>query len=239
MNTFPEPDEDLLALADRAMSTLATYHRHTVRGLGNLPESGPGLLVVNHSMITYDVLMLQMHIFRETGRFARSLGDRALFKIPILAELTRAFGVVEGDPHAGQRLLDAGELVLVAPGGMREALRPSTEKYDLRWGRRKGFVELAIRTGAPVFLAACPRADDIFKVYQNPVTAAIYRRFRMPVPVFRGVGPTLIPRPVRLTHRIDEAWLPPKGPVTREKVSTAHDALTRRMITLMRQTLSD
>lgn len=81
---------------------------------------------------------------------------------------------------------------------MSEAIRPSTERYQIRWGQRSGFAKLALETGAPVLMLVCPAADDIFHLYPNRLTDWIYRRYKFPLPVLRGLGPTIIPRPVRL-----------------------------------------
>ena len=47
--------------------------------------------------------------------------------------------------------------MVVAPGGMKEALRPREERYRYV-GSGFGFT---LRTGAPLVMAACPKADDL------------------------------------------------------------------------------
>ena len=120
-----------------------------------------------------------------------------------------AIGVVEGNMANAHQLLNDGHLVAVAPGGMFEALRSSSEKYEIRWDSRKGFCRLAMDTQSPVILAACPAADDLYTLYRNPFTEAIYHKFRVPLPMLRGVGPTLLPRPVQLTHELAGPFVPP------------------------------
>ena len=66
-----------------------------------------------------------------------------------------------------------------------------------------------METGAPVVLAACPRADDVFTVYKNALTKQVYRALRVPLPVVRGIGPTLLPRPIPLTHFLSAPIEPP------------------------------
>ncbi len=152
-----------------------------------------------------------------------------------------AFGAVEGAPEAGRALLDEGELLLVAPGGMREALRPSSERYMVRWRRRKGFVRLALEARAPIVLAACPHADDLFTVYPSQVTAQAYQRYRFPLPVLRGLGVTLMPRPVKLVHVLSEPLYPPEyeGDVPpRAVIEQFHDRVVGRMHKLMEEALS-
>lgn len=185
------------------------YHRHSVEGLQHVPDEGRALIVVNHSLATYDIMLLLTAIQQDKGRQPRPLIDRLFFKIPYLGDLATLYGAVEGSQKAAESLLNADELVTVAPGGMREALRPSTQRYQIRWNRRTGFVKLAMRTRAPIILAACPKADDLYDVYPSHVTSWIYRNFKVPVFFARGLGPTPIPRPIQLTHFLSEPMLPP------------------------------
>ena len=69
---------------------------------------------------------------------------------------------------------------------------------------------MSLETGAPIVLAACPRADDIYKVYENAVTKLIYKKLKLPFFLARGLGPTAIPRPVKLEHYLSKPIHPPK-----------------------------
>jgi 1-acyl-sn-glycerol-3-phosphate acyltransferase len=186
------------------------YHKHEVHGIENIPDKGPCILVVNHSLATYDITLLLKRIFEEKDRVTRSLMDRWFFVIPQIAELVTSLGAVQGDPGAALKLLKEGELICVAPGGMRESLRPHNERYQIMWKKRKGFAKLAMLSGAPVVLAACPRADDIFEVYSSKLTSFFYDNFKLPFVPFRGIGPTIIPKPVKLVHFISKPIYPPK-----------------------------
>lgn len=217
-----DPDAALRVLA--VVNWLRRYHRYQVEGLEHLPKRGPTLLVVHHSFATYDVFMLAVSIWESVRRVARPLADRLIFKIPFLADEARKIGAVVGDPATAKALLHAGELVMVAPGGMREALRPSSQKHTLSWGNRVGFARLAIETGATIVPAACPAADDIFTLRANRFTDFLYERLRIPVPLLRGLGPTPLPRPVPLTHYVGEPIKPPKAatrPATLQKQAVA------------------
>ncbi len=98
------------------------------------------------------------------------------------------------------RLLQAGEIVVIAPGGMREAMRGPQEKYRVSWESRDGFVRLALRAQVPIVLAACPRADDIYSVISLPFSRWAYRRLHVPAQIPVGRWMTPIPRPVCLRH---------------------------------------
>jgi len=221
------------------LRVLARYHRHRVNGLEHVPTSGAALIVVNHSLATYDISLLGLRIYQETGRIIRSLGDRAIFKTPVLGSIARQIGVVEGAQDTAASLLEAGELVVVAPGGMLEALRPTTERYQLCWSKRSGFARLSLRTGCPVLLAACPRADDIYRIHASAITKGVYKRFRLPAPVLTGFGPTIIPKPVPLTHWVSKPVHPPGRILepTGDQIRSFQQVLHRRMEQLMTRAL--
>ena len=216
---------------------LRTYHHHTVEGMELLPTTGGALVVVNHSLATYDIMLLAAAIYTDTGRLPRPLLDRLFFKIPILKEICECYGAVNGSPAIASALLQDGEVVTVAPGGMRESLRPSSERYKIQWDGRLGFVRLAMKCGVPIVLAACPKADDLYDVYPSYTTSWCYRTFRVPIFLARGFGPTIMPRPIKLTHYLSEPLQPPAWSGDPEQdeahVRTFHSMLVKRMEQLM------
>ena len=191
------------------LKAIRFYHDHEAIGMGHIPQEGPALVVVNHSLATYDIALLFSAIYEETGRITRPLADNLFFKIPYLAKAVDLLGGVRGDKESAKELLRSGELVSVAPGGMKEALRSSDDKYQLVWDSRKGFVKLAIEMQVPIILAMCPRADDLYQVYSNPVTPWVYEKFRVPLFCLKGLGPTLIPKPIKLKHYLSKPIYPP------------------------------
>lgn len=207
------PTSDLdAAVAHRALATLrplARYHRHKVVGLERIPTAGSAMLVMNHSLATYDILLLGAAVYQHRRRFVRTLVDRALMSVPVASEVVAALGGVNASPDAAVQLLQAGDLLGVAPGGTREALLPSRHRYELAWERRKGFARVAIRTGAPIVPVACPRADELYEVVRNPLTRFVYDTLRMPFPIAVGRFGTAIPRAIPLTHHIGEPIAPP------------------------------
>jgi 1-acyl-sn-glycerol-3-phosphate acyltransferase len=225
--------EQLVKSVLPVLQAIRLYHRHEVVGMERMPLKSRVLVVVNHSLATYDITLLMTAFYVELKRLPRPLIDRLFFKIPYLGDLTQHFGAVQGSPEAARQLLESDEIVTVAPGGMKEALRPSSERYQIRWEKRYGFVKLAMETRSPVVLAACPKADDLYDVYENPVTDYFYKRFKVPVFLARGLGPTPLPRPVKLVHLLSEPMEPPEpGTTEREHEKRAkifHARLVKRM----------
>ena len=232
----PSIDPRVARTADRVLGTLQRYHRYRVVGMENIPAEGPALIVVHHSLATYDILLLGYSIFKQLGRAPRALADRLIFRTPKLSEWATGLGAVQGDPGAALRLLDEGNLVMVAPGGMREALRSSRQRYQTSWEGRLGFARLAIKANVPVIPAACPAADNIYTVYSSFITDFCLDRFHVPVPLVRGAGPSLLPRPSILTHYVGSPIPPPRRATITEghvrafadEIRGAVDALLRR-----------
>lgn len=228
---------DSLKHLRKILKLLQRWHRHEVYGLEHIPSQGPVLLVINHSLATYDAFLLGLAIFEKTGRMPKALGDNRIFQTPYLNQFAKQLGILPASPMAGQRLLAEGHMVGVAPGGMREALRPSSQRYSVQWNDRKGFIRLAIATGVPVLLAACPAADRILRIYDNPLTDLAYRYLKIPVPIFRGWGLSFLPRPVKLVHVLAPLLFPP--PVDQANfeamVTDFHHKVVERMKSLMEE----
>ena len=233
----PPLEDDQLEKLWPILKFLAGYHRYQVNGFEKIPKRGRGLIVTNHSLATYDLVLLGAAIMRQHQRTPIALGDRKLFVLPWMAKWMNRVGVVEGNQKNAEKALKNGNLVIVAPGGMREALRPSTQKRKLIWGKRKGFAHLAIRTQTPVILAACPKADDLYNVLPNPLTKLMYKKLRLPFIMAKGWGPTLLPKPVKLIHHISEKLTPPRWkegqPGLDEKAKRFHQKVETRMAEML------
>lgn len=206
---YLEPEPTKTAFLHSFYDGLGIYHRHKTVGGENIPMQGRALLVFNHSFITYDISILVASIRRLTGRTVMGLGDDLWFKVPVIRDILAQTGTVKASPEMAEKLLENEHLVLVAPGGMREALKPSSQRNQLHWDSRKGFVRLAVKMQSPVILCACPAADDIYTVYDNALTKFFYKHTKRPVALIRGLGLSIIPRPVKLIHYISEPQQPP------------------------------
>lgn len=175
------------------------YFRATMEGVHRLPREGGALLVGNHAMTGLDGFVLGALVTRETGRHVRFLGERNLWRIPLLRELLDAVGALPGEPGAATELLRKGELVGVYPGGIEDSWKlTTTQKYRLQWGHRAGFARVAIRAGVPIVPVAALGIDEMYDVVaREPVLG---RRLlgspRYDLPIALGVLGTPIPRRV-------------------------------------------
>jgi 1-acyl-sn-glycerol-3-phosphate acyltransferase len=129
------------------------YFRGEVRGLGNIPEEGPVLLVGNHSggNVTPDthVFTLAFCAYFGVERRFYQLAHNLVLAMPGLGIL-RKFGTVAANPDNARKALESGAALLVYPGGDYEVHRPVWERNKVDFGGRKGFVRLALEHDVPI-----------------------------------------------------------------------------------------
>jgi 1-acyl-sn-glycerol-3-phosphate acyltransferase len=192
------------------LGRVARALRVEVQGLENVPR-GPALFVANHAF-GWDVAFAMEAVRRATGRTVWALGEHAWWRVPYLRRLAAAVGTVDGTAENVDRLLSGGELVLVLPGGLREAVKPRELRYRLLWGRRYGFVRAALRNRAPMVPLASIGADDLFDFVGNAYRRGerLLRRSGIPVPLPSRILP--IPHLVPLKFVIGEPVAPSAPP---------------------------
>jgi 1-acyl-sn-glycerol-3-phosphate acyltransferase len=191
------------------------WFRGEVRGLGNIPESGPVLLVGNHSggNLTPDttVFTLAFNTYFGVERAFFQLAHNLVLSMPGLGQL-RKFGTVAASHSNARKALDSGAALLVYPGGDYEVHRPSWDRHRVDFGGRRGFIRLAIEQNVPIVpvvsiggqetalflsrgerLARLLRLDKMFRLKVLPISLA--------VPWGLNVGDMLghVPLPAKIT----------------------------------------
>jgi 1-acyl-sn-glycerol-3-phosphate acyltransferase len=225
------------------------YLRAEVRGMENIPEDGPVLMVGNHSggnMIVDTfafTLAFETHfgVERPFYQLAHNLVLLLGQFMPWVPNL-RKFGTVAAGHENAERALKSGAAVLVYPGGDHETHRPSWESAQVDFGGRKGFIRLALNNDVPLVpivsiggqetalflsrgetLARILRLDKMFRLKVLPISIAI--------PWGLNVGDMLthLPLPAKITIEV----LPPIN--LREEfgrspdIDTVYDEVIARM----------
>jgi 1-acyl-sn-glycerol-3-phosphate acyltransferase len=194
------------------------YFRAQVRGLENIPEQGPVLLVGNHSggNLTPDtgVFTLAFSTYFGVERRFHQLAHNLVLSMPGLAWL-RKYGTVAATPRNAERALDEGAALLVYPGGDYEVHRPTWEAGKVDFDGRRGFIRLAKQKGVPLVpvvsaggqetalflsrgegLAKALRLDRMFRLKVLPISLSL--------PWVLNVGDMLghIPLPAKITIEV-------------------------------------
>ncbi|MGH8774700.1 MAG: lysophospholipid acyltransferase family protein [Jiangellaceae bacterium] len=177
------------------------WFRVEVRGIENVPASGGGLVVANHSgTIPLDSLMTQVAVHDEhpSRRHLRMLGADLVFQLPFVADLARKSGTTLACNEDAERLLGSGELVGVWPEGFKGIGKPFAERYRLQRFGRGGFVSAAIRSRAPIVPCSIVGAEETYPLIGN--AGSLARLLGVPyvpiTPTFPWLGPLgLVPLP--------------------------------------------
>ena len=141
-------------MIERVMGWIEPVYKHYFRcewrGAARIPER-PAFIVANHNATgAIDVFMMLYAWYSRFGhsRPVHGLAHKMVFETPIVKELLPKLGAVPANPRKAHEVLEAGCDLAVFPGGDWEACRPYTDAGKIDFGGRKGFVRVALETGA-------------------------------------------------------------------------------------------
>lgn len=179
------------------------WFRVSISGAENLPATGGGLVVCNHSgTLPLDALMtaVAVHQAHPKHRHLRMLGADLVFRLPFVGEFARKTGQTLACNPDAERLLSAGELVGVWPEGFKGVGKPFSARYKLQRFGRGGFVSAALRTGTPIIPCSIVGAEETYpKIGDIKPLARLFGLPYFPVtPFFPLLGPLgAIPLPTK------------------------------------------
>lgn len=193
-------DRDLVNVLSQSSLFWQKYFRYEIVGAENLPAKGGALLVNNHGLIMFDVFLLARYLV-SIGRAPRALSEHSTWKIPFIREVFLNMGIVDGNPKTAIRLLRAGEVVIVFPGGAREGMKTSAERYKLFWENHFGFIKVAMASGVPVIPCFSAGIDHTYHIFASGyrLSKKLFGTY-VPMPIFTGIGP--MPFPAKIRHHI-------------------------------------
>ncbi|HEV2062588.1 MAG TPA: lysophospholipid acyltransferase family protein [Solirubrobacteraceae bacterium] len=222
-NPLDERDPEFIAATLDTYDALAQiYFRPKVRGLENIPDDGPVLLVGNHSggTLIADTFVFAYAFYKHFGperRFHQLVHDVAI-NLPMLARGVRKYGGVAANHDNAEQALAKGAALLVYPGGDWETYRPTWRQAEIDFAGRRGFLRLARKMEVPIVpvvsiggqetalfvtrgqrLARATRFDRLTRIKVMPVQLA------PPFGVTMLDLPTRIPLPAQITIQV----LPP------------------------------
>ncbi len=191
------------------------YHQVEVLGLEHVPR-GRALVVGNHNggIMSPDMFALMVSWWRTFGvdEPAYGLMHDLPFRLPLVGDALAKCGAVNANPDNARRLLEREAKVLVYPGGDLDAFRPWSRRHEIVFGARRGFIRIALSTGAPIVpVVAVGAHEGCFVVSDGRRLAralglkrvrveAIPIAFGLPWGFFVGPAPYL-PVPLRIRIR--------------------------------------
>jgi 1-acyl-sn-glycerol-3-phosphate acyltransferase len=214
------------------------WWRVTATGTEHVPREGRALLVANHAgVLPWDAAMTAAAVRRGgVQRDARFLVLDWAFGLPWVSVAIRRAGGVPASPYNALRLLEQDHLVMVFPEGAKGVGKPWSERYRLQRFGRGGFVELALRTGAPIIPVAIVGSEEIYpKLGELPGVARLLGAPYFPItPTFPLLGPLgAIPLPSRwriaFGEPVDLSGLAPEAAEDRATVLELSEELRDRI----------
>jgi 1-acyl-sn-glycerol-3-phosphate acyltransferase len=180
-----------------------SWWRVRSEGAERVPAQGRALLAANHAgILPWDATMISMALRRghPLHRHPRFLVLNWAFELPWVSTAIRRVGGVVASPYNALRLLEQDKLVAVFPEGVKGTGKPYSERYRLQRFGRGGFVEIALRTGAPIVPVAVVGSEEIYpKLGDLPAVARLIGAPFFPItPTFPWLGPLgVVPLPSR------------------------------------------
>ncbi|CAH8603445.1 unnamed protein product [Schistosoma margrebowiei] len=177
------------------------FHGYEVIGMEKLPPNGPAYLVYYHGTCPFDAYYFTSRYCIERDRFPVPVVDRFLFRVPGLGRLLETIGAIKGSVdecvahlQPGHILkngkVSQGDVLLISPGGVREALF-SDEFYTVMWENRRGFARISLLSGQPIYPMFTENIREAIRIVQfgKGWWRSLYERTRLPLAIFYGYFP--------------------------------------------------
>jgi len=246
--TVPPLDREAYERMLQRTSFLSEWFQPSIDGIENIPTRNGALLVTNHGHFGMDLPVLLRLILEGTGRVVRSLGDRLVFATPFFRDIAHTMGAIEGEPETTVSLLEDDQLVLVYPGGAREALGDPKDAYRLQWEKSRGFIRTALRARRPIIPIAGLGNEELYvqlvsqeRVRKSGIGRLIAQLLgdKYVTPIYMGLG--ALPFPTELHYIVGKPMHFPHGPEAAEDpeiVATLHREVTETTQRLIDEGLS-
>ncbi|KAL5016644.1 hypothetical protein ScPMuIL_006233 [Solemya velum] len=196
------------------------WHGYEIHGFEKLPSTGPALMIYYHGTLPIDFYYIMAKCILEKNRQIRAVGDNFLFNMPGWRLLMEVFCVAPGTVQSCIGVLNAGHILAIAPGGVREALF-GDEYYPVMWGKRTGFAKVALQTHVPVIPVFTQNVREAFRTpsFGKGWMRKLYEMTRLPLMPIYGFFP------VKLRTFIGDPIQPDKDTTPEQLATTVQEAL--------------
>ncbi len=155
------------------------YFRAEVSGMENMTHEAALVVSTHNGSINFPDLYCTMAAFwRRFGIETPAYGlmHKLAFKIPVLGNLLTKMGALPASRKNAEMVLDEGFPLLVCPGGDEDALKPYADRHRINFGKRRGFIRLAIRKQVPIVPVISVGAHETIFILNNGCkTARLFR----------------------------------------------------------------
>lgn len=176
---------------------LCKYFRLEVRGLKNLPQDQPFILIANHSgFIGLDALILSHIVHQQIDKAPHLLAHWGYFELSkFIRKIAYSFGLRQAkSKHALQELLTENPLIIF-PEGEAGNFKSSFKKYHLQ-KFHTGYLRLACKANVPIVPCHIIGAEEANLNWGSLDLSMIKRGLRIPLPI------NLFPMPAKWKIKI-------------------------------------
>ncbi|KAH0617702.1 hypothetical protein JD844_016200 [Phrynosoma platyrhinos] len=238
------PDDMQNNLWDKPRNILAYFscqiarilHDYEIIGMENIPE-GPGIIVFYHGVLANDYNFFTSNLYSKTGRICHSVTDNIMYLLPGLRLLLNVWCITRGSKAECLEILKAGHLLGISPGGMREALF-SDHHYELIWGNRTGFAQVALEAKVPIIPLFTQNIREVCRtVGKTRLSRWLYERTRKAILPILGYFPvklrTYIGEPIPYDPNITAEELAEKTKIAIEKLRDRYQKVPGSILTAL------
>jgi 1-acyl-sn-glycerol-3-phosphate acyltransferase len=173
------------------MELVRKYFRLEIEGLENIPRKGPVIVAPNHSGYMGIDAALLAHIITQRGkRLPRVLTHHFWFLTKTTALPAQKMGFTEATFRNGVEELNKNHLIVIFPEGEAGNFKSTQKMYVLQEFRR-GFVRMALETGAPIVPCLVIGAEESQINLSNLKLTKFLKGLVIPLPL------NVIPLPVK------------------------------------------
>ncbi|KAI1713940.1 acyltransferase domain-containing protein [Ditylenchus destructor] len=186
---FGKPMHLHIGMAQEQDGVGALWHGYEIDGLEHIPDEGPALLVAYHGTLPLDLYYIIAKGILYKKRTIHCVGDKFVFKMPGWGKICKVFCITPGTIEDCVATLNEGHLLIIAPGGVREALFSSSATYQIMWGKRLGFAKVVLGANVPAIPIFTENCRDAFRTprWGRKIFRILYEKTRLPVcPIYGG-----------------------------------------------------
>jgi len=204
INFFKKPNEKIFNLKNLErdvllyrvlprwlMELVRKYFRLEIEGLEHIPRNGRAIVAPNHSGYMGIDAALLAHILAQNGkRVPRILTHHFWFLTKTTALPAQKMGFTEATYSNGVNELNKNHLIVIFPEGEGGNFKPTQRMYELQEFHR-GFVRMALETGAPIIPCLVIGAEESQINLSNLKLTKFLKGLVIPLPL------NVIPLPVK------------------------------------------
>lgn len=173
------------------MELMKKYFRLEIEGVENIPTKGPVIIAPNHSGFSgFDAMILAYILQQQTRRIPRVMTHHLWFLTDTTALPAHKLGFIEATFENGLSLLKKNHLVVLFPEGANGNFKTTAKMYQLQEFKR-GFIRLALTTGAPIIPTLVIGAEETHINLQKLKFTKFLRGLVLPLPL------NIIPLPAK------------------------------------------